>query len=80
MPLVFPFVSSKRKVVSSSLAGGAKKDSAPQRGAIFFGAHKKLEQLNATRMSVAGEGLTEPNLYFRTAEMQTNLAGGAKKR
>jgi hypothetical protein len=26
-------------------------------------------------MSVAGEGLTEPNLYFRTAKMQTDPSG-----
>ncbi len=30
-------------------------------------------------MSVAGEGWTEPNIYLRRAQMQTSLAGGAKK-
>ena len=34
---------------------------------LFFGAtrRKGLEKLNATRMSVAGDGWTEPNLNFR---------------
>jgi len=72
-------LSPKRKVVSSSLAGGAKKDRVPDKGHDLFSTHKRLEQLNATRMSVAGEGLTEPNLYFPITEMQTCLAGGAKK-
>jgi len=41
---------------------------------ILFWLEKRLEQLNAARMSAAGEGLTEPNLYLRPwAQMQTNL-------
>jgi len=38
----------------------------------------RFEKLNAARMSAAGEGWTEPNLYFssplRRRKMQTNLA------
>jgi hypothetical protein len=29
-------------------------------------------------MSVAGDGWTEPNFYFRIAKMKSSLAGGAK--
>jgi hypothetical protein len=34
-----------------------------------------FERLNAMRMSIAGDGLTEPNLYFhsRGMKMQSNL-------
>ncbi len=32
-------------------------------GILYFGA--RLEKSNATRANVAGEGSTEPNLYFR---------------
>ena len=40
---------------------------------------KRLEQLNAARMSAAGEDLTEPNLYLRhSAQMQTSLATWTK--
>jgi len=39
---------------------------------------KRLERLNATRMSVAGEGLTEPIHNLRITQMQTSLAGGVK--
>jgi hypothetical protein len=35
-------------------------------------AYEGFEQSNAARMSAAGEGSTEPNLYFRKAKMQTN--------
>ena len=30
-------------------------------------------------MSVAGEGLTEPNNYLHNVQMQTSLAGDARK-
>ena len=40
----------------------------------------RLEQSNATRMSVAADGSTEPNLYLRLwAQMQTSLATWTKK-
>jgi hypothetical protein len=32
----------------------------------FYLLNARLEKLNAARMSAAGEGLTEPNLYLRT--------------
>jgi len=31
---------------------------------VFFGFRPRFERLNATRTSVAGEGLTEPNDSF----------------
>ena len=31
-----------------------------------------LEESNATRVSVAGDSLTEPNLYFANGKMQTD--------
>ena len=37
-----------------------------------------FEKLNATRTSVAGESLTEPILYLRIAQMQTNPATRTK--
>ena len=39
---------------------------------------RRLEQSNAARMSAAGEGLTEPNLYLRKAQMQPSLATRTK--
>ena len=33
---------------------------------------RRFEKLNATRTSVAGDGLTEPNLYFRQGENAMN--------
>ena len=45
----------------------------------LFLLNTRLEQSNAARMSAAGEGLTEPNLYLRlTAQMQTSLATRTK--
>ena len=45
---------------------------------ISFGG-ARLEKINATRTSVAGEGLTEPILYLRlSAQMQTSLATRTK--
>ena len=40
-------------------------------GGVLFGFVRGFEQSNAARMSAAGEGSTEPNLYFRKAKMQT---------
>ena len=45
-----------------------------QKPPLYFMLVERLEQSNATRTSVAGDGLTEPNLYLRKAQMQTSLA------
>ena len=46
---------------------------------FYFIPNKRLEQSNATRASVAVEGLTEANLYLRLpAQMQTSLATWTK--
>ena len=42
---------------------------------FFFGmvfTRKGFERFNAARTGTAGEGLTEPNLYLRYAQMKTN--------
>ena len=42
---------------------------------FYFIPKKRLEQSNATRASVAAEGLTEANLYLHhSVQMQTSLA------
>ena len=48
------------KVACSSQVTSSKKPTTAVVG--FFS--DRLEQLNATRMSVAGDGLTAPNIYF----------------
>jgi len=42
----------------------------------------RFERSNAARVSAAGDGSTEPNLYFcpQRAKMQTNLASSSKKK
>ena len=61
---------------SSSLATRTKSpESAYAESGLFYLYGVRIEQSNATRTSVAGEGLTEPNLYLRhLARMQTSLA------
>ena len=63
---------------SSSLATRTKSpESACTESGLFCLYGARLEQLNATRMSVAGDGWTEPNRYLRKAQMQTSLAAQA---
>ena len=45
----------------------------------FMHEWRRLEKLNAARVSAAAKGLTEANLYLRTkAQMQTSLATRTK--
>ena len=61
---------------SSSLATRTKSpESASAESGLFCMYGTRLEQSNATRTSVAADGLTEANLYLRLpAQMQTSLA------
>ena len=65
---------------SSSLATRTKSpESACAESGLFCLYGARLEQLNATRTSVAGEGLTEPILYLRlSAQMKASLATRTK--
>ena len=60
---------------SSSLATRTKSPESASAGFGLFCLHgARLENINATRMSVAADALTEANTYLRNAQMRTSLA------
>ena len=67
----------EQDAASSSLATRTKK-AEMAKPSLLFSFDTRLEQSNAARMSAAGEGSTEPNLYLRKAQMQTSLATRTK--
>jgi len=70
------------RVASSNLARSSKKEPTPLGVGSFFAAPDLKDQIATVRWTVAGEGSTEPNLYFHShwgMKMQTNLASSSKK-
>ena len=66
----------KDEVASSNLASSSKKERIPS-GILSFLSLPRFEDLNAARMSAAGEGLTEPhnNSPPRIGEGNANKSG-----
>ena len=79
--LTEPILYFRNAKMQTNLLGSTNEKTTPQ-GVVFllvWHSQRRFEESNAARMSAAGNGLTEPNLYFRNSKMQTNLLGSTPK-